>query len=96
MEIDGNVDYAVGSINYVGDVHVHGDVLSGFSIQAMGDITVDGVVEACTIEAGGDLVVAKGIAGSDQAIIREDFCKVFGELLRLCAQWAANRLHHEL
>lgn len=91
MEIDGNVDYAVGSINYVGDVHVHGDVLSGFSIQAMGDITVDGVVEACTIEAGGDLVVAKGIAGSDQAIIRAQG-KIFAKYLESCCVYVRSGL----
>ncbi len=91
MEIDGNVDYAVGSINYVGDVHVHGDVLSGFSIQAMGDITVDGVVEACTIEAGGDLVVAKGIAGSDQAIIRAHG-KIFAKYLESCCVYVRSGL----
>lgn len=70
MEVEGNVDYSVGNINYVGDVHIRGDVLSGFSVQAMGDITVDGVVEACTIEAGGDLIVTKGIVGNEQAVIR--------------------------
>ncbi|MCI9120430.1 MAG: DUF342 domain-containing protein [Oscillibacter sp.] len=70
MEIDGNVDYSVGNINFVGDVCVHGDICSGFTVRAMGNITVDGVVEACTVEAGGDLVVARGIQGDSQAIIR--------------------------
>ena len=36
----------------------------------MGSITVDGVVEACTVEAGGDLVVARGVQGDNQAVIR--------------------------
>lgn len=70
LEIEGDVDYSVGNINFVGDVHIQGDVHSGFSVRAMGSITVDGVVEACSIEAGGDLTVAKGIAGNDQAVIR--------------------------
>lgn len=91
MEVDGNVDYSVGSINYVGDVHIHGDVLSGFSIQAIGDITVDGVVEACSIEAGGDLVVAKGIAGNDQAIIRVHG-NIYTKYLESCCVYARSSL----
>lgn len=70
MDIPGNVDYSVGNINFVGDVHIHGDVLSGFSVRSMGSITVDGVVEACSIEAGRDLTVVKGIVGNEQAVIR--------------------------
>lgn len=91
MEIDGDVDYSVGSINYVGDVHIHGDVLSGFSIQAIGDITVDGVVEACSIEAGGDLVVAKGIAGNEQAIIRVHG-NIYTKYLESCCVYARSSL----
>lgn len=70
MEIPGNVDYSVGNINFLGDVLIHGDICSGFTVRAMGSITVDGVVEACTVEAGGDLVVARGVQGDDRAVIR--------------------------
>lgn len=70
LEISGNVDFSTGNINFVGDVHIHGDVSGGFSVKTVGDITVDGVVEAAEIEAGGDLVVAKGILGDSRAVIR--------------------------
>ncbi len=70
LEIAGNVDYSTGNINFLGDVHVHGDVCSGFSVRAIGSITIDGVVEACSIEAGGDLIMVKGALGNNQAIIR--------------------------
>lgn len=70
MNIEKNVDYSTGNINFVGDVHIRGDVLSGFQVKSMGNITVDGVVEAGTVEAGGDLVIAKGIVGDQEAIIR--------------------------
>lgn len=69
LDIPGDVDFSVGSINFLGDVHVHGDVCSGFTVRATGNITVDGVVEASTVEAGGDLVVAKGVLGNNQAVI---------------------------
>ncbi len=70
LEIDGNVDFSSGNINFVGDVHIHGDVSSGFTVRTVGDITIDGVVEAAEIEAGGDLIVAKGISGDSRAVIR--------------------------
>lgn len=70
LKIDSNVDYTTGNINFLGDVHIKGDVCNGFSVQAVGDITVDGVVESGTIEAGGDLIVVKGIVGDRDAVIR--------------------------
>ncbi len=70
LEIGGNVDFSTGNINFVGDVHIHGDVSSGFSVRTIGDITIDGVVEAAEIEAGGDLIVSKGILGDSRAMIR--------------------------
>ncbi len=70
MNVEKNVDYSTGNINFVGDVHIRGDVLSGFQVKSMGNITVDGVVEAGVVEAGGDLIIAKGIVGDQEAIIR--------------------------
>lgn len=70
MNVSGNVDYSTGSINFPGDIHIRGDVCSGFSVKATGSITVDGVVEAGVVEAGGDLVIAKGIVGDKECIIR--------------------------
>ncbi len=70
MEIRTNVDYSTGNINFLGDVHIYGDVCSGFTVRAMGNVTVDGVVEAATIEAGGNLIVVKGIKGDGRAVIR--------------------------
>ena len=70
LEIGGNVDFSTGNINFVGDVHIHGDVGSGFSVRKIGNVTIDGVVEAAEIEAGGDLIVAKGILGDSRAMIR--------------------------
>ena len=70
LEIPGNVDFSVGNINFLGDVCIHGDICSGFTVRAMGTITVGGVVEACTVEAGRDLIVARGVQGDNQAVIR--------------------------
>lgn len=70
LEINGNVDYTTGNINFLGDVHIQGDVCSGFTVRAVGDITVDGVVESGDVEAGGDLIVVKGIVGDKNSVVR--------------------------
>lgn len=69
LEVRKNVDYSTGNINFLGDIHIHGDVCSGFTVRANGNITVDGVVEASSIEAGGDLTVVKGVKGDGRAVI---------------------------
>ena len=75
LDIDGDVDFSTGNIKFVGDVNIKGDVLSGFSVQAMGNIRVGGVVEAgSTLEAGEDLTVVKGILGDGSTVIRAFRC----------------------
>ena len=71
LDIDGNVDFSTGSINFLGDINVKGDVLSGFTVRAMGNIQVGGVIEAgSSVEAGGDLAVVKGILGDGSTVVR--------------------------
>ena len=71
LDIPGNVDFSTGNINFLGDVNIRGDVLSGFTVRAMCNIQVAGVIEAgSVVEAGGDLIVVKGILGDGSAIIR--------------------------
>lgn len=70
LEIDGNVDYSTGNINFLGDVTIAGDICTGFNVKALGNITVHGVVESCNVEAGGDLTIQKGVKGDTQAVIQ--------------------------
>ena len=71
LDIQGDVDFSTGDINFIGDINIEGDVLSGFTIRAMGNIHVGGVVEAgSSVEAGGDLVVVKGILGDGTTVVR--------------------------
>ena len=62
LEVE-NVDSATGNILFVGTVHVKGDVQSGFSVRAGGDINIDGVAENATLVAGGNLVICGGMKG---------------------------------
>lgn len=63
LEIDSDIDNSTGNINFVGNVHIKGSVLSGFKVVAEGNIEVDGIVEAADIEAKGNVVLHKGITG---------------------------------
>lgn len=94
LEISGNVDHSTGSVNFLGDVHIHGDVCSGFTVRAMGNIKVDGVVESSSIEAGGDLVLTKGVQGNNQAVIRAHR-DIYAKFLENCSVHVQENLHSE-
>ncbi|WP_182102506.1 DUF342 domain-containing protein [Niallia taxi] len=69
-EIKGDLDMSVGNIDFVGNVIIHGDVRSGYSVKAEGDIIVYGGVGGSHLRAGGSIYVKKGINGHDVGIIR--------------------------
>lgn len=58
-----NVDPSTGNIEYTGNVEVNGNVCENFSIKTDGNVFVKGVVEGATIEAGGNIVIARGMHG---------------------------------
>jgi len=70
LDIPGDVDYNTGNIDYNGDVHIRGDVRETFVVKATGNITVDGLVEAATVEAGGDVLISCGVHGDNNAVIK--------------------------
>lgn len=62
-EVPADVDTTTGNIVYDGNVSIKGNVKSGFSVTAKGDIIIDGVVEAAFLSAGGQIIVKRGIHG---------------------------------
>ena len=70
LDIPSDVDYNTGNIDYHGDVHIRGDVRGTFVVKAAGNITIDGLVEAATVEAGGDVLISCGVLGDNNAVIR--------------------------
>lgn len=62
-EVPADVDNTTGNINFVGNVIVRGNVLSGFSIEAGGNVEIFGVVEGASIKAGGNIVLRRGMQG---------------------------------
>lgn len=61
--IKSDVSSATGNINFHGNVLVAGSVLAGFTVQATGNIQVQGACEACTLIADGNITIGEGING---------------------------------
>jgi len=64
--IQGNVNLETGNIKHTGAVQIQGDVESGATIEADGDIMIKGMVDPCLIRCGGTLTVAGGLVGSEE------------------------------
>lgn len=69
-EVPANVDTSTGDIEYEGNVLVHGNVIAGYSIKAKGDIIVEGVVEGAVLQAGGHIILKRGIQGMDRGVLK--------------------------
>lgn len=67
LQVDGPVSFATGNIDFPGDVTVSMGVKDHFVIRAGGNVAIRELVEACTIECGGDLHLVVGIAGREMA-----------------------------
>jgi len=69
FEVNGDVDFGVGNIDFVGSVVIRGNVLSGFRVKASGDIRVTGSVEGAELEAGGSIEIKNGIVAQGKGSI---------------------------
>ncbi|KZE65896.1 hypothetical protein AWM68_05820 [Fictibacillus phosphorivorans] len=68
--VQGDVSLKTGHIDFVGNVHIKGDVPSGFKILAQGDVRIEGVVEAAEIISQGNVVIGGGVLGQGKGLIR--------------------------
>ncbi|MCM1182832.1 MAG: FapA family protein [Roseburia sp.] len=65
-----DVGTSTGNIEYKGDVEVKGNVCENFSIKTTGNVFVNGVVEGAVIEAGGNIVIARGMHGQNKGRLK--------------------------
>lgn len=68
--INGNIDMSVGNQDFLGDIIVYGDVISGFTLKATGNILVKGFVEGATLIAGENIQITDGMNGSNCGELR--------------------------
>ncbi|WP_420873338.1 DUF342 domain-containing protein [Paenibacillus silvae] len=71
-EVNGDVDYKHGNIDFVGNVVIRGNVLTGFKVKAAGDIRVNGGVEGAELEAGGSIEITGGIIGYNKGLVHAE------------------------
>lgn len=69
LEIKGDVGYETGNIVFEGSVNVGGGIISGFTVEAQGNVEVKGVVEGATIVARGAVNLYGGVQGMHKANI---------------------------
>ncbi|WP_128894216.1 DUF342 domain-containing protein [Longirhabdus pacifica] len=70
LEINGDVDYTIGNIEFVGHVMITGSVLPGFKVKAEGNVHIRGNVEGAIVEAGGSIEINAGILGKKKTTIQ--------------------------
>lgn len=58
-----NVDLSVGNVTFDGSINIKGSVQVGMVVRATGDIQIGGIVEAATLDSGGNIVIKGGIIG---------------------------------
>ncbi len=68
-EVQADVDNSTGNINFIGNVSIRGNVLSGFVVEAGGSVEVMGVVEGAIIKAGGDIILRRGMQGMGKGVL---------------------------
>jgi len=64
--VPANVDNSTGNIRFIGKVIVKGNVITGFTIEAEGDVEVFGVVEGAKIISKGSIILHRGIQGMNK------------------------------
>ncbi|SET42898.1 DUF342 domain-containing protein [Paenibacillus sp. NFR01] len=68
-EVNGDVDYSTGNIDFVGTVVIRGNVLTGFTVRSAGDIRIVGGVEGAELYAGGSIEISGGIIGYNKGLV---------------------------
>ena len=72
LEIKGDVDFGVGSIDFTGAVRIKGAVREGFHVVSVGDIEIKEMVEGAHVESRGNVVIQGGIRGMSKGLVRAD------------------------
>lgn len=68
-EVNGDVNFATGNIDFIGGVIVKGNVLEGFSVKAEGDVEVRGSITGGSVHAQGHVQVKNGIIAKDKGVV---------------------------
>ncbi|MEN6315059.1 MAG: FapA family protein [Clostridiaceae bacterium] len=91
FEIDGNVGFKTGNIDFDGFITIKGTIEDGFSVSATKDIEILGDYGVGTVKeinsSGGSIYIKGGIAGKNRAVIRSKrniFTKFVSDTAIIC------------
>lgn len=72
FEVEGDLDFSVGNVNFDGFVRVKGDVSDNFQIHATDGVQIDGILQAAHIMCGGSVSVIGGINCRGKGSVKTD------------------------
>ncbi len=67
--VEGNLGISVGNLSFDGDILVRGNVESGYTVKATGNIEVTGTIESAIMEAGANIIAYGGIQGGGKGTV---------------------------
>lgn len=70
LEVNQDVDFGIGSIDFTGAVRIKGSVREGFHVIAQGNIDIHGMVEGADIDSQASVIVHGGVRGMGKGIIK--------------------------
>jgi uncharacterized protein (DUF342 family) len=79
FQVNGDVDFSVGNIDFDGHVEVAGTVRNNFRVRAKGNIIVQGTVEGGVLESGGFIMVMGGVRQNSHLLSEGDIQVSFME-----------------
>jgi uncharacterized protein (DUF342 family) len=71
LNVRGHVGFHTGNIFFVGDLAVHGDVQTGFAVQAA-NVLVKGHIESSKVKGAHDVVCLAGVKGDNTSRITDE------------------------
>lgn len=70
LSIPGSLDGSVGTLNFLGNIEVNGNVAQGIRLNASGYIKVYGTAEDVTLTSDGHITLKNGINGNNSGMIK--------------------------
>lgn len=69
-EVHDSLSLKTGNLDFIGSIIIHGDVPTGYNVNAGGDIKVYGIVEAANVTSEGSIYISEGLAGLQKGTVK--------------------------
>jgi hypothetical protein len=63
LYLDNGVGVATGNIDFTGNVRIKGNVSDGYTVKAVGNVVIAGILDGGTVDAGGSVAIDNGFNG---------------------------------